>query len=172
MKVRLRLVWTGLVLAGVALVAADAAVLALPQASGAQPAAASAACPRRQVSDPVEAARRVLLTAVERRNLAASYTLASPSLRGRRSCAEWAGGHVPFAQFRHIDWSRATYEPVASGEGQVVLRVLLYRVGAADPVAFMMEVQKETSEPGWHVGYFARDRDYRPPAAASARLSA
>jgi hypothetical protein len=159
MQARLRLVWVGLALVGVAIVAADVAALALPRAAGGSTAVV---CPRHRIGDPLEVATRFLAAAVERRDLAASYRLATPSLRGARSCREWSSGRVPVTEFGPIDWSRATYETVAGGEGQVVLRVLLYRAGVVDPVPFLMEIQTESSEPGWHVGYFGRDRWYRP----------
>ena len=70
--------------------------------------------------------------------------------------------------FRDIDWSRTAYQDVAGGEGQVVIRVLLYRPHVAVPVAFLMEIQREPAEPGWHVGYFERDRWFSAAQAASA----
>ena len=74
---------------------------------------------------------------------------------------ETVHGRVPVRAFPDIDWSRTTYEPVAGGDGQVVIRVLLYRPRHLTPAAFLMEIQKD-AEPGWHVGYFAPDRWYKP----------
>jgi hypothetical protein len=165
MNARLRLVWTGLVVLGLGFAALDVVAL-VPRRSGVS--SLPVVCPTRRIADPVEVATRFLATAVERHDLAASYALAAPSLRGARSCDDWSRGHVPIAAFRHIDWSRASYQNVAGGEGQVVLRVLLYRPGAPDPVAFLMEIQTESSEPGWHVGWFGHDRWYRGLAPSPA----
>jgi hypothetical protein len=120
------------------------------------------ACPRQNLDDPYRVAAQFLTTAVERRNLADSYRLATPSLRGSLSCADWAAGRLPVRAFLNIDWSRSAYEPVAGGDGQVVIRVLLYRPNQPLPVPFLMEIQREPTEPGWHVGYFAPDRWYKP----------
>jgi hypothetical protein len=165
MQTRLRLVWTGLALLGIAFAAVDVGALAVPRAAGGSTAAV---CPHHHIGDPLEVATRFLASAVERRNLAVSYRLATPSLRGSRSCEEWSSGRLPVTAFPGIDWSRASYQTVAGGEGQVVLRVLLYRAGAVEPVPFLMEIQTEHSEPGWHVGYFARDRWYHPVDASPA----
>jgi hypothetical protein len=155
MALRLRLVWLGLVATGIALVAADVTFFVV---AGSASDAATPTCARRTIDDPYEVAARFLTGAVERRDPASAYMLATPSLRGRGTCADWARGRLPVAAFRHIDWDRAAYEPVAGGDGQIVLRVLLYRVGSTIPVPFLMELQTETREPGWHVGSFQRDR--------------
>jgi hypothetical protein len=140
-----------------------AAALAAASAAGAS---ARAACPQMRQDDPYRVAAQFLATAVQRRNVGVSYRLATPSLRGSLSCADWASGRLPVRAFRNIDWSRARYEPVAGGEGQIVIRVFLYRARLADPVPFLMELQTEASEPGWHVGSFQRDRWYVAPLAA------
>jgi hypothetical protein len=150
-------------------VAAVAAALGL--VATAQAAPTREACPALAGNDPYRVAAQFLATAVQRRNLRLAYRLASPSLRGSLSCAEWSSGRAPVRAFRQIDWDRSAYETVAGGEGQLVIRVLLYRPHEAKPVPFLMELQKEAAEPGWHVGWFGRDRWYRPaaaPAAASA----
>lgn len=130
-------------------------------AGSARAATAGDRCPRANVDDPYRVAAQFLTTAVERQNLAASYRLATRSLRGGRTCAQWSSGSVPVRAFLDIDWSRSSYQPVAGGDGQVVIRVLLYRPHHLTPAAFLMEIQKDT-EPGWHVGYFAPDRWYKP----------
>ena len=127
----------------------------------------AAVCPTARIDDPHEVAARFLTTAVQRHDLAASYSLATPSLRGRLSCRDWMGGRVPVRAFPHVDWSRTAYQDVAGGDGQLVIRVLLYAPGDVRPQPFLMEIQREVREPGWHVGYFARDRWVRravPPA--------
>lgn len=131
-------------------------------AAATQAAVTRAACPAAAASDPYRVAAQFLTTAVERRNLALSYRLATPSLRGSLSCEEWAGGRLPVRAFRNIDWSRSAYQAVAGGDGQLVIRVLLYRPHVATPVPFLMELQQEVNEPGWHVGYFVPDRWYKP----------
>jgi hypothetical protein len=148
-----------------------AAALAAVVATTTGPAAARAMCPQMRQDDPYRVAAQFLATAVQRRNVGASYRLATPSLRGSLSCADWTSGRLPVRAFRDIDWSRAAYEPVAGGEGQIVIRVLLYRPHATAPVPFLMELQKEPSEPGWHVGLFRHDRWYSAPAATSGLAS-
>jgi len=165
MKARLRWTWAALLLLGLGAVALDSGTVAAVFGTGR--AAAVAPCSSRRVADPYETALRFLAAGVQRRDLAAAYTLATPSLRGRRTCADWQHGRMTLAEFRDIDWSRASYQTVAGGEGQVVLRVLLYRPGAAEPVPYLMELQVEQSESGWHVGYFARDRWFKPRPAAT-----
>ena len=157
---RLRAVWAGLVVSGSRRSRSTSACVA--RSSGGD--ATAAVCPATQIEDPYEVAARFLTTAVQRRDLAASYSLATPSLRGRLSCHEWTSGRVPVRAFSHVDWSRTAYEDVAGGEGQLVIRVLLYAPGAVLPQPFLMEIQREVREPGWRVGYFARDRWYGPPA--------
>jgi hypothetical protein len=142
-----------------AALAAASAVLATVSAHAAS---ARIACPASQLDDPYRVAAQFLTTAVQRRNVAASYRLATPSLRGSLSCEDWASGRLPVRAFRDIDWSRAAYEPVAGGDGQIVLRVFLYRPHVAKPTPFLMELQTESTEPGWHVGYFQPDRWYTP----------
>jgi hypothetical protein len=146
--------------------AAATAVLAALLAAGAQARPERAACPSPRLDDPYRVAAQFLSTAVQRRNLRLSYRLATPSLRGSRSCAEWASGRLPVSAFRRIDWRRSAYQSVAGGDGQLVIRVLLYRPHEAKPVPFLMELQKEPAEPGWHVGWFGRDRWYTPAAKA------
>jgi hypothetical protein len=153
---RLRAVWAGLAVLAVAAVALAGALLARPRGTD----AIGAVCPAVRIEDPYEVAARFLTTAVQRRDLAASYSLAAPSLRGLLSCRDWSRGRVPVRAFPHVDWSRTAYEDVAGGEGQLVIRVLLYAPGAATPQPFLMEIQREVREPGWHVGYFAFDRTY------------
>jgi hypothetical protein len=154
---RLKLVWSALAVVAVAAVAADVGMVAL--ASKPEP---KVGCPSSDLGDPYRVAARFLTTAVQRTDLAASYRLAAPSLRGGRSCAQWAHGQLPIREFRDIDWSRAAYQDVAGGDGQVVIRVLLYRPADTMPVPFLMELQTDSVEPGWHVGSFQPDRWYRP----------
>jgi len=157
---RLRAVWAGLAALGMAAVALDAGLLARQQGT----AATAVVCPASAIEDPYEVAARFLTTAVQRRDLAASYSLATPSLRGPLSCRDWSAGRVPVRAVRDVDWSRTAYQDVAGGEGQVVIRVLLYAPGAEQPSPFLMEIQREVHEPGWHVGYFAPDRSYAAAA--------
>src|SRR4051812_30809833 len=161
---RLRTVWAGLGAVAVAAVALDAGLLARAYRAD----ATDALCPATRLEDPYEVAARFLTTAVQRRDLAASYSLATPSLRGPRTCRDWTRGRVPVRAFPHVDWSRTAYEDVAGGEGQLVIRVLLYAPGAAAPEPFLMEIQREVREPGWHVGYFAPDRVYSDAALPAA----
>jgi hypothetical protein len=148
-----------------------AAILAAVAATAAGGASARAACPQLRQDDPYRVAAQFIATAVQRRNVGVSYRLATPSLRGTRSCADWTTGPLPVRAFRQIDWSRAAYEPVAGGEGQIVIRILLYRPTADTPVPFLMELQTEVNEPGWHVGAFQRDRWYTPKPKPSALAS-
>jgi hypothetical protein len=147
-----------------ALSAVAAAGVALTLSAAAHAAPARTACPAAAADDPYRVAARFLATAVQRRNPALAYRLATPSLRGSLSCAQWASGRLPVRAFRQIDWSRSAYQTVAGGEGQLVLRVLLYRPHEPKPVPFLMELQRELAEPGWHVGWFGPDRWYRPAA--------
>jgi len=160
---RLRAVWAGLAGLALAAVALAVALLAQPRGAG----AGAVVCPAVSIEDPYEVAARFLTTAVQRRDLAASYSLATPSLRGLVSCRDWSRGRLPVRAFPHVD-SRTAYEDVAGGEGQLVIRVLLYAPGATAPQPFLMEIQREVREPGWHVGYFAPDHAYNDAALPGA----
>ena len=147
-----------------------ASILAAVAATASAPASARALCPHERQDDPYRVAAQFIASAVQRHDVGVSYRLATSTLRGARSCADWVSG-PPVRAFRNIDWNRAAYEAVAGGEGQIVIRVLLYRPKVAAPVAFLMELRTETTEPGWHVGVFERDRGYvakpKPSALAS-----
>jgi hypothetical protein len=157
----MRRVRIGFVLLGVA----AAAVAGVDAASLLAVRPAERPCATRSGPDPFAVAGRFLETAVERRELRASFGLALPSLRGRISCEQWAHGRLPVPHVADIDWTRTAYKVIASGEGQFVLRVFVYQPNATLPAPFLMEVQQEPV--GWQVGYFARDGEYAAPDLAA-----
>ncbi len=157
---RFRLGWAVLAAAGVAALALDGD-LVRSTAPAHRAAAPQPVCPAPgALGNPFRVAERFLATAVERQDLPASYALATTALRHGASCRDWASGRVPFGSFRQIDWSRSAYVLVGRGEGQIVIRVLLYRphASSAAPAPFLMELRQ--GQPGWQVGFFERDGAY------------
>jgi hypothetical protein len=134
-------------------------------------AACSAAPPP---TDPIVAALEFLTGAVERRDLPASFRLATPELRHGISCQAWIAGRVPVAAFRDIDWTRTSYRVVAGGDRQVVLRVVLFAIHrpAREARAFLLDLREGEHERGrgWRVGMMFRvplQRDDLPASRVS-----
>jgi hypothetical protein len=143
----MRLGWAIVALAAASALAANVVVLA-PGAS-----AGRVVCPNAKPPfDPLETAVRFLTTAVERRELAGSYRLATPALKHGTSCSAWARGRLPVKAFRDIDWTRSSYRIVAGGTGQIVLRVYLFSGLSAE--VFMMELRQPDDAKFWQVGFW------------------
>ena len=107
--------------------------------------------------DPIETALRFLATAVEGRQLATSYRLATPALLHGTDCTHWVRLKGPLQHFHGIDWSRSSYNIVARGDGQIVLRVYLYRAKeGAPPEVFLMELRQPEGGQVWPVGFWER----------------
>jgi hypothetical protein len=101
-------------------------------------------------------------TAVERRNVGASYELATPALRGSRTRAEWATGNIPVfpyaARGKRFGGWRVTY----SYRDDVGLDLLLHpRTGSKlGPVSFAVELRHVHGR--WLVDSFAPTAVFAP----------
>lgn len=139
-----------LALLGAAAVSADFLALSARPAS-----AACSAAPA--PLDPIETAISFLDTAVAGKQAGQAYRLATPALRGRSSCADWAAGRTPIERFGTIDWSRSAYRVVAGGTGQLVLKVFLWSATNKDDVkAYLMELRQPEGSQRWQVGFWQR----------------
>jgi hypothetical protein len=136
-------------------IAVDAGSFAVAAPRAARPAAV-ASCPTANGKNPYTVAQKFLATAVERKDLAASYGLATPSLRHGVSCADWVKGRLPLPKVEGIDWKRSGFEPVAGGDAQIVLRIFLAQPNAALPASFLMELRQHHGN--WQVGSFQPDK--------------
>jgi hypothetical protein len=101
--------------------------------------------------DPLVTATAFVAAAVERRSTAAAFRLTTSSLRKGTTCRDWAVGRLPVRAFLRIDWRRSSYRLLAAGEGQVVLRIVLVS-RAKELRAFLMDIRRDASSPGWRVG--------------------
>src|SRR5262245_49409254 len=103
--------------------------------------------------DPIKTAERCLEPPVARANHGQAYALAlgSRDLRARTTCRDWAEGRLPVIAYRGIDWTRSNYRVVGAGEGQVVLRVVLFGKKSL-PKAFLMELRRDGGAEEWLVG--------------------
>jgi hypothetical protein len=101
--------------------------------------------------DPITTAERFLETAVARANPGQGYALATRDLRGRTTCRDWVEGRLPVIAYRGIDWTRSNYRVVAAGEGQLVLRVVLFGKRSL-PRAFLLELRRDGGAEQWLVG--------------------
>ena len=148
---RFAIAWTLLGLVGAGTVVAN--VMTFTRDASAGVVCSSAPAP----VDPIETALRFLATAVEGRQLASSYRLATPAFLHGTDCTQWVRKKGPVQHFRAIDWSRSSYTIVARGDGQVVLRVYLYPPKAgAPPQVFLMELRQPEGGTEWRVGFWER----------------
>jgi hypothetical protein len=148
---RFAIAWTLLGIVGAGVVAAD--VMTVTRDASAGVVCSSTPPP----VDPIETALRFLTTAVEGRQLASSYRLATPAFLHGADCRHWVRRKGPVQHFRKIDWSRSSYNIVARGDGQIVLRVYLYppKLGAP-PEVFLMELRQPEGGEVWRVGFWER----------------
>jgi hypothetical protein len=140
-------------LAGLAAAAAALAVLAAGTFAG--HAAPPPVCARAGASssDPSVTAFRFISAEIDLHRPALAYSLVTRSYRNGAECRMFVRRRIQGATFGHIDWSRSTYNVVASGTGQVVMQVVLFGVGANAAVAsFWMELQQDGPRKPWQVG--------------------
>lgn len=93
-------------------------------------------------------ARRVagtfILSAVARRNLAESYPLAAPSLRGSMTLKQWETGNIPVVPYPALDVKPVRMNVTSSTATEASLRVFLDpRPGVkVEPQIFIMNLEK------------------------------
>lgn len=175
-RARRRLAWVGAVVLAVA--GLTSLVVMLPKGARSHTTTSSSGnarvvtTTRREV--PLAAADRKAITAtldafvktaVARRNVAASYELATPELRGGRTRAEWATGNIPVfpyvARGRHFGGWRLKY----SYHDDAGLDVLLHpRAGSKlGPVSFAVELKRLHGR--WLVDSFVPTAVFSPPGS-------
>lgn len=137
--------------AAVSLTLALAGAVACALVAGPARAESRSACDAAVPDDPLVTATAFVTAAVERRSTAAAFRLTTSSLRKGTTCRDWAVGRLPVGAFLRIDWRRSTYRLLAAGEGQVVLRIVLVS-RARTMRAFLMDIRRDASSPGWRVG--------------------
>lgn len=139
---KLPLVFFGLLAAAMACTAAAMTLAVARQLLPASPCAQPA--PR----DPMAVAQRFLHTAVARENLASSYQLVGPLLKGDMSCREWMTGTIPVQPFQKIQWSRVRFHELDVTRGHLLLRVdLVSRSRTWGSQAFALELTARKD--GW-----------------------
>lgn len=89
-------------------------------------------------------AGRFILSAVARRNLADSYALTAPSLRGSLTLAQWKRGDIPVVPYPALDIKPVRMNVTSSTASEVSLRVFLDpKPGVkVEPQIFIMNLQK------------------------------
>jgi hypothetical protein len=118
-------------------------------------AAQTAHCSGSPSIDPITTAVVFLHNAVERHDTARSWGLVTTSLRGARTCSQWAHGSLPVEPYRDIDWNRASYRIEARGDRQIVLAVKLYsRSRHEEARRFLLELREVGDV--WLVGTWTR----------------
>ena len=102
-------------------------------------------------------AGRFILTAVARKDLAASYDLAHPELRNGFTRAQWKTGNIPVVPFLTSDLDFASFKVEYSFAKEVVLKVLLVPAGTeATPASFFIGLKRVGGKDGsWRVYYWA-----------------
>jgi len=109
----------------------------------------------------LKVARTFLETAVLRKNLAASYGLVGPDLKGGMSLAQWRKGSIPVQPYPAINVKTAKFTVLTSSKDELRLVVgpLVARKGSGiRPLAFYLNVDKLGGR--WLVNYFLPD--YHP----------
>ena len=119
--------------------------------------------------DPRATAERFLETVVSRTDPRGGFRLTTDDLRQGTTCLDWVRGRIPVVAYRGIDWTRSNYRVVVVGDGQVVLRVVLYGSNTA-PAAFLLELRRARGATEWRVGTWMpvklQSSDRRLPAEA------
>ena len=108
-------------------------------------------------------AGRFILTAVARKNLAASYKLVHPDLKQGMTLAQWTKGDIPVVYYPTGNLDFASYKIDHSLADDVVLEVLLVPGKGSDqkPASFFIGLKRVGGEKGpWKVYYWAPN--FRP----------
>lgn len=103
-------------------------------------------------------AGRFILTAVARKNLAASWGLTHQELRAGLTRAQWETGNIPVIPFPAADLDFASFKVEYSFPSELMLKVLLVPGGqnAADPASFYIGLKRVGGDDGpWRVYYWA-----------------
>ena len=111
--------------------------------------------------DPAAAqvAIRFIDSAVARKNLASSYALAGPALRGGLSLEEWNTGNIPVQYFPLWEPGAGNipYKILWSYKNEFMLQILLVakKGSGIKDAQFRIGVKKIGKPPAWKVTYFA-----------------
>jgi hypothetical protein len=117
-------------------------------------------------------ARKFIQTAVERRNLAASYDIVHVDLKGRITRKDWATGNIPVIAFQATNAQRAGFTTEYSYQDQGLFDIdLIAKKGTSDRpnLLFFIGLKREKLKDGkwgpWLVNYW--EPHWRPPIPAS-----
>ena len=106
-----------------------------------------------------QVAIRFIDSAVARKNLASSYALAGPDLRGGLSLAEWKTGNIPVQYFPVWEpgAGNSPYKILWSYKNEFMLQILLVakKGSGLKDTQFRIGVEKIGKPAAWKVTYFA-----------------
>ena len=104
-----------------------------------------------------QVAGRFILTAVARKDLAASYDLTHPELRQGFTRAQWQTGNIPVIPFPASDLDFVSFKVEHSFPTEIILKVLLVPRGTAvQPASFYIGLKRVGGKDGpWRVYYWA-----------------
>jgi hypothetical protein len=109
-------------------------------------------------------AGRFILTAVGRKNLAASFDLVHPELRQGFTRAQWESGNIPVVYYPTADLDFVSFKVDHSFEDELVLTVLLVppaKEKGLKPASFYIGLKRLGGKDGpWKVYYWAPN--YKP----------
>ena len=113
----------------------------------------------------VQTAQKFIRTAVLRKDVAASWALATPKERGGLTHAQWNTGDIPVVPYQHKGFSGARFTIVRSRQRDILLQVLLtsHTLGVKPSVDFLEMVPRGGR---WLVTYWA-PRGENPPVPAA-----
>jgi hypothetical protein len=103
-----------------------------------------------------QVAGEFIRTAVARKNLAASYDLASSELRQGMTRKQWETGNIPVVYYPAGDLQLATFKVSRSYENEVVWEVFMVPKpnSGTDPARFFIGLKRANPEAPWKVFYW------------------
>jgi len=119
----------------------------------------------------LQVARKFILTAVARKNVAASYDIVGPDLRGSMTREEWATGNIPIVYYPADRLSLATFKVDYSHPREALLEVGLVPQQGVDVKRLTFFIGFEKVGAGkaahWVVNYWSPH--YKPPVPLTQR---
>jgi hypothetical protein len=129
--------------------------------------------PKTVALDPqiIKVARKFILTAVARKNIASSFDIVGRDLRGSMTRAEWAKGNIPVVYYPADRLSIATFRVDYSHPREALLEIGLVPAKGVDVkrLTFFIGFQKvgTGAQAHWVVNYWSPH--YKPPVPLSPR---
>ena len=102
-------------------------------------------------------ARTFMETAVARKNLAASYNIVGPDLKGGMSLAQWKKGDISVVPYPAADAKTTEFEVQESHKNNMMLHLVLHpqKGSGVKPLAFFLGLDRVGGK--WLVNYWAPD---------------